>query len=630
MLFRSINHERKSKAPSIVSIVTRHDIEAYGARDLADILRQAPGFDFGLDVYSEAALSFRGIWVEEGKALLMIDGITQNELGYGTFNYFGSIPASMIERVEIIRGPGSAIYGGFAEAAVINVVTHQPENLNGARVSGDAGAVGRGGSSRFGNVVFGTQTDAIRVSGHVGYGSTLLSTREYADFFGNRLKLNQDNAYRQWQHIITEASAKNLTVRYQRNSFTYGGQDAFTTIQPPVNGVNAERVNNYNEVIHLDYAAKLSDTLTLQPLFEYTRNNSWSFPLASSVNAMFEGASTLMWRSHAEMTLLYETPWAAHARLGGGYVRDGIESVAADGTPGLQLSDNVNDLGSQKSAASTYCLFQYEQQMGPVGVTAGGRYEDTIFGKAFAPRTGVTYVHEAFNAKVLYGEAFRIPTLWQAFSREFTFNADLKPDRAKTTEMELGYKFGDHVSGTVNIFHIDIKDPIVFQGNTNSYRNFGRLRSNGAEAELRASYPRFGGFANLAYAAPGRGTAGGFVTQSNRQFLSNPPLKINLGTYYRAGRFEFAPSATYLAQRAGQSQESANDPNGQLGTTGYAPLVLANMNIVAHDVFKGFDIHLAVHNVFDTHYLLVQPYYGAHSPMPAQDREIDLGFTWRL
>ena len=59
----------------------------------------------------------------------MIDGLTQNELGYGSYSTMGSLPASMIERVDIIRGPGSAVYGGFAELDVINVITHQPDDI---------------------------------------------------------------------------------------------------------------------------------------------------------------------------------------------------------------------------------------------------------------------------------------------------------------------------------------------------------------------------------------------------------------------------------------------------------------------------------------------------------------------
>jgi len=622
-------HEQlANEAPSIVSVITRQEIDAYGDRELSDILRRVPGFEFGVDVYSEAGLSFRGIWAEEGKSLLMINGVMQNELGYGNYNFFGSIPASIIEKVEIIRGPGSALYGGFAEVDVINVITRQPNSLNGIHVSGDLGVVGHGGVSRSGNISYGSQTEALKVAAHVGYSSSVLSRRDYTDFFGHRLNLNSDTAYRNWKHIITEASSKNLTLRYQRTEFTFGAQDSFTTIQPSVNGVNLEKSNNYNDVVHVDYQAHLNDHLTLQPLFEYTRNNTWQAVYPSGVEGLFEGSGILLWRTRAEMTATYETPIASQLQFGGGYIQDGVDSVASDGTSGLYAS--ANDLTNRQTTSSSFGLFQYEQEFHAVGFTAGGRYDDTTFGHAIAPRAGFTYIHDAFNAKVLYGRAFRIPLPWQAYSRNLTFNGSLTPETADTTELELGYKLTPHLTGKINTFFIDIHNPIIYQGAINGYTNFGRIQSEGAEAELRADYGHIGGYMNFSYATPGPNTSPQLTTQSKKQFLASPPFKINMGTFYRLGKMEYAPSATYLSSRAAQSSNSANDPNGNLETTDEHALFLANMTVTAHEVLKDLDIHLAVHNIFDARYTLIQPFYGNHAPIPAQDREINLGMTWHF
>jgi outer membrane cobalamin receptor len=402
-------------------------------------------------------------------------------------------------------------------------------------------------------------------------------------------------------------------------------------IQPPVNGVLLEQLNNYNDVTHLDYQAKMGDRLTFQPMFEYTRNNSWSFDHPAAILGNFISSGSKLYRYRGEMSATYDAPWSAQMRLGGGHIRDEVDSVGADGTPGLQLSADPADIATRTHTSSNFGLFQYMQQLQAVGVTLGGRYENTTFGNAFAPRAGLTYVHEAFNAKLLYGRAFRIPLPWQAFSRNAAFAGNLVPETADTTEMELGYKFSPHLRGKINVFFIDIKNPIVYQGATNAYVNFGRIQSEGAEAELRTDFAHYGGFANISYATPGPNTSAVFVTQSKKQFLASPPIKINLGTYYRAGKFELAPSITYLSRRAGQSEDSAADfSETHETTTDYHPLLLANMNIVARNVVKDLDVHLSVHNMFDARYVLIQPYYGDHAPMPAQDRQITLGVTWRL
>ena len=381
-----------------------------------------------------------------------------------------------------------------------------------------------------GDVSYASKTDNLQVAVDVGYGTSLVSTRNYADFYGNRLNLNADTAYENWRHIITEASSKNLTLSYQRTSYTWGAQDTFTTIQPPVDGNNLETTNNYNDVTHLDYKAKLSDHLTLQPLFEYTRNNSFSFLNPGALDANFQGSGTTMWRYRGELAAIYEAPWSANIRLGGGFIQDGVDSVAADGTPGLQLSAKLpNDITGHVTTDSKFGLFEYAQQIQDIGITVGGRYEDTSFGSAFAPRAGLTYVHEAFNAKLLYGSAYRIPLPYQVYSRQFSPNSDLKPETADTTEMELGYKFTPHLTGTFNAFFINIYNPIVYQGNTNTYVNFGRNQSEGAEAELRTDYARYGGFANIAFATPGTAASAGFTTQSKKQFLGASPIKLNVG-----------------------------------------------------------------------------------------------------
>jgi outer membrane receptor for ferrienterochelin and colicin len=108
-----------------------------------------PGFAFGVDVQGVVGIGVRGNWGHEGKVLLLIDGQRANELLYSTTQFGGHYPADLIERVEIIRGPGSAVYGGFAELAVINVITRTPESLNGVNATARAGMMER---------TFGTQS----------------------------------------------------------------------------------------------------------------------------------------------------------------------------------------------------------------------------------------------------------------------------------------------------------------------------------------------------------------------------------------------------------------------------------------------------------------------------------------
>ncbi len=103
------------ETPGIVSVVSAEEIANAGARDLIDVLRMVPGFEFSTDIEFQVGLGIRGNWAIEGKALLLLDGIEINETLYQNTQLGNRFPVDQIERIEIIRGPGSAIYGGTAE-----------------------------------------------------------------------------------------------------------------------------------------------------------------------------------------------------------------------------------------------------------------------------------------------------------------------------------------------------------------------------------------------------------------------------------------------------------------------------------------------------------------------------------
>lgn len=76
------------------------------------VLQLIPGFDFGVDVEGIVGIGVRGNWAHEGKVLMLWDGLEMNEDLYSTLQFGGHYPVGQIKRIEIIRGPGSAIYGG--------------------------------------------------------------------------------------------------------------------------------------------------------------------------------------------------------------------------------------------------------------------------------------------------------------------------------------------------------------------------------------------------------------------------------------------------------------------------------------------------------------------------------------
>ena len=121
-----------SKAPSVASVITAKEIVQIGAIDIDDILETVPGLHVSRNTGYTPVYSFRGIQTATNpQVLMLINGIPLTNLFHGDRNLaWGGMPVEAISRIEIIRGPGSAIYGADAFAGVINIMTKTSPEVN--------------------------------------------------------------------------------------------------------------------------------------------------------------------------------------------------------------------------------------------------------------------------------------------------------------------------------------------------------------------------------------------------------------------------------------------------------------------------------------------------------------------
>ncbi len=146
-------------APAVASVITAQQIKDLGARDLYDVLRTVPGFFLGQNTSGiEPIITVRGFTSSFNQnVLILLDGIPQTDRVSGDrFAVLGQVPLDIIDRVEIMRGPGSALYGADAYSAVIDVITRRtpPEQTQitmggGSRQTRDARLLGGGRAGDF-------------------------------------------------------------------------------------------------------------------------------------------------------------------------------------------------------------------------------------------------------------------------------------------------------------------------------------------------------------------------------------------------------------------------------------------------------------------------------------------------
>jgi iron complex outermembrane receptor protein len=152
----SKREQKISQAPAAIFVITSEDIRRSGALDIPDLLRMVPGLDVAQIDSSKWAISARGFNGQyANKLLVLVDGRTvYNPMFAGTFWDTQNVALDSIERIEVIRGPGAAVWGSNAVNGVINVITLSAADTQGGYVSGTAGNNSIGpGSFRYGGKV---------------------------------------------------------------------------------------------------------------------------------------------------------------------------------------------------------------------------------------------------------------------------------------------------------------------------------------------------------------------------------------------------------------------------------------------------------------------------------------------
>ena len=255
--------------PNILSYITKEEIQNSGARDLIDVLRLVPGFDFGVDVQGVVGIGVRGNWAHEGKLLLLIDGQEMNEVFYATNQFGNHYSIDQIEKIEIIRG--SAIYGGFAEYGVINIITQKGETINGVKLTANNGKMQDAFGRQNANLMLGKKfgnTD-VAVKGFYELGNR--SDATYYDIYDGNYNMTK-NAPLNSSNLNIGISNKNLSITAIADQYNTKSQNAYGSVLTKPYDVYF--LSYYFEA---KYNLKLNEKFTLTPKYNFKRQLPWNF-----------------------------------------------------------------------------------------------------------------------------------------------------------------------------------------------------------------------------------------------------------------------------------------------------------------------------------------------------------------
>lgn len=499
------NQQPISKAPAVASVITAADIKAMGATDLDQALESVPGLHVARSSTGYNPIyTIRGVYSDfNPQVLVMINSIPITNIYLGNRSQvWGGMPVEDVERIEVIRGPGSAIYGADAFAGVINIITKTARDIDGTEIGGRVGSfdtrdlwVLHGGSVGGFDVALSLQyhrtdgqSETIDADAQTGLDAVFGTTASLApgpvnlerDNFDARL----DIARGDWR----------LRAGLQRRR-DWGNGAGVAQALDPVNRFSSDRWNldlTYHDAHfsdNLDVQAQVSflgtsmevarNTVLFPPgtllpigpdgnvdpvnpagLVTFTDGligNPWLYEhhYRAGASAFYTGFRDHTLRAGLGATLASVYKVKDEKNFGPGVIDGSVSPI--DGTL-TNRTDTPYTFMPEDDRKNYYVFAQDVWSFASDWeLTAGVRYDHySDFGGTVNPRLAMVWSpRHDLTTKFLYGRAFRAPSFAETRlinNPAAIGNPDLDPETIETFELALNYRYTDTLGFDASVF----------------------------------------------------------------------------------------------------------------------------------------------------------------------------------
>lgn len=620
-----------AEAPSTITVITDKQIGERGYEQLQDALRDVPGIDMiHLNGYAPTLIYFRGMYGAENlRALLMIDGIVENNI-IGTNDMAGpAYSLHNVKRIEIISGPASSLYGANAFGGVINIITKEGADINGFTAEQGFGSF----NTSFEKVSLGLRKSKFEfdISG------TLYSTdgpkfeNRDPDYSGSYV----DKAYSLNTRLSYIAKNSKTTFGFRTyktplgwgtffNSATaflglpsqgYQNSGILGIVSSEVRGEKPGLISPYLTTYFLQNEFKPKEKLSILTRLVYREtgigDDSYAYLTLDGkklIRAIYTNYSNEV---SGEISANYS--FASNQRIVGGieFERENVEKANRTMTfdaKDVYLLDGKDTLLNlhatflprkhdiRKNFGSYLQYVLNTKVLGKTNFTAGLRYDyNSYYGNRLSPRLAiVNQPNDNLTFKLLYGTAFRAPTNFEIY--QFPPDFSLKTEKINTYEADAIYSFSKKFRLQLNLFRNELTDVIVIGNLTgvNPNKNPGAETINGIELSADMMFAKnASAFANFTFQdAKGEN----FVTHTSGQLPGVAKFKANAGLTFHV---EDLFTLNIIENWIGKRQSPRTDPYGPVD--GY---FLTNVVISTKELFgKGITASVNVRNVFNTKWL---------------------------
>lgn len=603
-----------AQAPAAVTVVGADEIRRQGYRTLADILRNVRGFYVSYD-RNYSYVGVRGFLRPgdyNGRVLLLLNGHRMNDTIFeqALLGTESPVDVSLIDRVEVIRGPSSSLYGTSAFFAVINVITRSGRSLGGGEVEGSAGSQ----TTRQGRFTAGGRTargfeGLFSVSAYGSDGNSALYFPEFdlpPDSDGVAHDADRDRASR----VFASGTAGGFSVQAGFGSRTKRIPTASydTVFNDPRTQTRDDR--GFADV---QYTRRLDQRTTLDLRAAYDQYDY--FGDFAYETGLFHDDAHGAWMT-TEATVVRQV--GKHAlTIGTEYRRNFRQNQSAADETGQLLDDRRTS-----DTAAVYAEDEY--RLGRrVLLNAGLRWDEYfgIFGGTVNPRVAVILTPlEHSTVKLLYGRAFRAPNPFELYYDQSELSAQLAPERLETYELALEQRLTPRLQGSVSLFRNHVSDLIVQRSGDDDtidglyYRNGDGVLAKGIELEVQGELP-------------GRVRARlsqVFQSASLESFdrpISNAPRVLSaivLDAPVPGTDAVVAFNATHVGQRR---RVGAGEVDGAF---------VANLSISRRAQARGLGVGITIYNLFDAAYGDPGSVEHRQATLPQDGRTALVRVSWRF
>jgi len=558
--------ENLSEVSAAVTIISEKEIAESRAKSVPDLLKNTEGvyvYDAS-GVGTAGRVNMRGFWGGMSThQLVLIDGIPQNK-GKDKLVDWDLISLENIERIEVLRGPASALYGDTAMSGVINIATKMPAAGSKSKVEISSGT-------------FNTQDYKISTSmGLEKVGCYINMDIKSTDGFRKHSDYENMNLFTKLKVLPDDTQDLVVSVGYHTKE---NGSNPWALTESQVENdrrqarPGTENDNKKTKKFDLGatYHKEITKKFNMRGSFYYNFDDE---------NGFYTSTSTY---SSTREQIDEENTFGGELRANAKFDFLNMEHFL---TSGIDLERNNVDYKEYNASnqirgniRSDYSVVR--NKVGPyiqdeitffdrLKVVTGLRYDYLEFNfddkisipssgdrkmTNFTPKCGLVYTyHKESNLYVNYAQAFRSPTIGQMFTYGSSSNPNLDPEKANNYEIGLRQNFYDKLKANVSLYWMDLDNEIWYDYSDRQYRNYGKTSHRGVETGLAAEiFKNLTLFGNYAY-TNAKNESGDY----DGKHLTNIPL--NKGGFGLEVKTDYGFKARLSVTMTGSSyMDSANE-----------------------------------------------------------------------